>query len=66
MSSTLTIDCFECQLQHSDACQDCLVSFVIDRDPKDALVLDVEEERAVRMLEKAGLLPRLRFAERVS
>ncbi len=66
MSSTLTIDCFECQLQHSDACQDCLVSFIIDRDPKDALVLDVEEERAVRMLEKAGLLPRLRFAERVS
>ncbi len=66
MSSTLTIDCFECQLQHSDACQDCLVSFVIDRDPKDALIIDVEEERAVRMLEKAGLLPRLRFAERVS
>lgn len=66
MSSTLTIDCYECQLQHSDACQDCLVSFVIDRDPKDALIIDVEEERAVRMLEKAGLLPRLRFAERVS
>ncbi len=58
---TITIDCDECTLQHTSACDDCLVSFLLDRDPGDAVVIDAAEARAVRLLERAGLVPNLRF-----
>jgi len=60
----LTIDCGQCALQHTKACADCLVTFLLDRDPTDAVVIDADEPRAVRMLERAGLVPNLRFCER--
>jgi hypothetical protein len=41
-----------------------VVSFLLDREPDDAVVIDAAEERAVRMLERAGLVPRLRFTAR--
>jgi hypothetical protein len=56
----LTIDCSECIMRQTDACDDCVVSFVVGREPGEALVIDVEEERAVRALARAGLVPRLR------
>jgi hypothetical protein len=56
----VTIDCAECVMRDSSACADCVVSFVVGRQPGEALVIDVEEERAVRMLSGAGLVPRLR------
>ena len=56
----LTIDCAECVMRHTAACDDCVVSFVVSRRPGEALVIDVDEERAVRMLSGAGLVPRLR------
>jgi hypothetical protein len=59
--TTITIDCADCSLQHSSACEDCLVSFVLGREPGDAVVIDVDEARAVRLLERAGLVPNLRF-----
>ena len=46
----LTIDCSECIMRQTDACDDCVVSFVVGREPGEALVIDVEEERAVRTL----------------
>ncbi len=58
----LTIDCDECVMQHTTACDDCVVTFVMNREPGEALVIDVAEERAVRMLAGAGLVPRLRHA----
>jgi hypothetical protein len=58
---TITIDCDECTLQHTSACEDCLVTFLLDRDPADAVVIDAAEARAVRLLERAGLVPNLRF-----
>jgi hypothetical protein len=61
---SLTIDCDQCTLQHTDACRDCLVTFLLDRDPDDAVVIDADEARAVRMLERAGLVPNIRFCER--
>jgi hypothetical protein len=60
----ITVDCDDCSLQGTNACQDCLVTFVLNRDAGDAVVIDAAEERAVRMLERAGLLPRLRFDAR--
>jgi hypothetical protein len=61
---SLTIDCDQCTLKNTNACEDCLVSFLLDRDPTDAIVIDADEARAVRMLERAGLVPNLRFCER--
>ena len=56
----LTIDCDECVMRHTATCDDCVVTFVVNREPGEALVIDVAEERAVRMLAGAGLVPRLR------
>ena len=63
-TSTTTIDCESCTLQHTSACDDCVVSFLLDREPNDAVVIDVAEARAMRLLEKAGLVPELRFVNR--
>ena len=47
-------------MQHTSACEDCVVTFVVDREPGDAVVIDADEERAVRLLIGAGLVPKLR------
>jgi hypothetical protein len=57
----LTIDCDRCTLQGTDACNDCVVTFLLERDPGDAIVIDADEARAMCMLERAGLVPSLRF-----
>ena len=49
----------------TSACDDCMVSFLMNREPGDAIVIDVAEERAVRMLANAGLVPELRHLPRV-
>ncbi len=46
------------------ACEDCVVSFVVSREPGDAVIIDVAEARAVRMLARAGLVPELRHRPR--
>jgi hypothetical protein len=48
-------------LQGTDACDDCVVTFLLGREPDDAVVIDADEARAMRMLERAGLVPSLRF-----
>jgi len=51
-------------MQHTSACDDCVVTFIIGREPGDALVIDADEERAVRLLANAGLVPVLRHQRR--
>lgn len=51
-------------MRDTDACRDCVVSFIVGREPGEAVVVDVEEERAVRLLARAGLVPRLRHVRR--
>ena len=34
----LTIDCYECVMRATAACEDCVVSFVVGREPGEALV----------------------------
>jgi hypothetical protein len=58
------IDCDECVLQHTDACTDCLVTFICGREAGEAVVIDVGEARAVRSLTRAGLVPGLRHVRR--
>lgn len=60
----LTIDCDDCAMQHTAACEDCVVTFICDRAPGQAVVIDVAEARAVRLLGEAGLVPRLRQVRR--
>jgi hypothetical protein len=63
-ATDISIDCDSCQFQHTDACDDCVVSFLLDREPDDAVVIDADEARAMRMLERAGLVPTLRFTHK--
>jgi hypothetical protein len=63
-TASLTIDCDCCLLQGTSACDDCVVSFLLEREPDDAVVIDADEARAMRMLERAGLVPSLRFSSR--
>ncbi len=62
----LTIDCNDCTLTHTDACDDCLVSFIVNREPGQAVVIDVMEERAIRLLGQAGLIGPLRHQQKIS
>jgi hypothetical protein len=63
-SSVLTISCDDCALCSTSACEDCVVSFLLDHDPSDAIVIDAAEARAVRLLEGAGLLPGIKHQRR--
>ena len=56
----LTIDCATCTARHTDACDDCVVTFLCAREPEDAVVVDLDELRALRLLHEAGLAPQLR------
>lgn len=64
MGEALTISCDECELQATSACDDCVVTFLCGREASDAVVIDVAEARAVRLLGQAGLVPTLRHARR--
>ena len=61
---SVTIDCAECAHRHTEVCDDCVVSFIVGRQPEDALVVDADEARAVRLLERAGLVPGVRHEVR--
>lgn len=60
MADGLTIDCDECCMQDTAACGDCVVTFICDRDPDEAVIIDAGEARAVRMLIRSGLVPEIR------
>ena len=61
-NGTISFSCDDCEFRDTEACGDCLVSFVLGRDPDDAVVVDVEEARAMRLLSRAGLVPELRHS----
>jgi hypothetical protein len=60
----LLIACSECVMEGTDACSDCVVTFLCERDPDSAVVIDVAEVRALRLLEAGGLAPGLRHRRR--
>jgi hypothetical protein len=60
----LRIDCAECALEATVACADCVVTWLVDREPGGTVVIDVAEVRALRALEHGGLVPRLRHRRR--
>lgn len=60
----LRIDCDECVMRATDACDDCVVTFIVGREPGDAIVVDAAEQRALRVLGERGLVPGLRHQSR--
>jgi len=60
----LTISCDDCIMQGTDVCHDCVVTFIWDREPDEAVVIDVADARSVRLLAEAGLVPELRHRRR--
>jgi hypothetical protein len=62
MGEMVTIDCDECRLEGTSACDDCVVTFLLGSERSAAVVIDIAEVRAVRLLGEAGLVPTLRHA----
>lgn len=60
----MVIDCDDCVMAGTEACDDCMVTFLVNREPGEAVVFDAAEEREIRMLQGEGLLPRLRLVRR--
>lgn len=63
---SVVIDCAECRHRDTPVCDDCVVSFIVGRRPDDAIVVDADEVRAVRLLAQAGLVPEVRHSKQVS
>jgi hypothetical protein len=60
----LIIDCDQCVMQHTSACDDCVVTFLCTEEPDAGVVVDVAEVRALRLLADSGLAPPLRLRRR--
>lgn len=60
----MEICCDDCVMQGTSACGDCVVTFICGREPDEAVVIDVAEARAVRLLSEVGLVPPLRQLRR--
>ena len=65
----MVIDCDQCVMQHTSACDDCFVMVVLDATAhrggtRDRVELDEEEAEAVGHLADLGLVPRLRLVTR--
>ena len=60
----LVISCGDCAMEGTDACSDCVVTFLCGREAGDAVVIDVADIRALRLLERGGLAPSLRHRRR--
>lgn len=61
----MIIDCSECELYKSKACEDCFVTAVLSHD-EGPLSMDEEETEAVGALQQVGLAPILLFKKRAS
>jgi len=74
-SDSMTIDCDTCVMQATDACSDCVVTYLCDRQDdgglgnigntvaESAVVISLEDFRAMRALAEAGLVPGLRHRQ---
>lgn len=56
----LVISCDTCVMQKTPACEDCLMSFLCGDPHETAVVFDLAEQRAIRLLANAGMVPTLR------
>jgi hypothetical protein len=59
----MLIDCNDCRMQDTAACDQCVVSFVF-HDAGDPLAVDDDQAQALEMLAEEGLVPALRLVPR--
>ncbi len=59
----MVIDCNECRMQYTEACQDCVVTHVL-HDLAGPLELDPEQAEALDLLADVGLIAPLRLVPR--
>lgn len=58
----MLIECRNCSMQHSQHCDDCVVSVLLEPTPRRTqLVVDADSERALRELARVGLIPEIRM-----
>jgi hypothetical protein len=58
----MLIECASCAMQHTAHCDGCVVRALLEPRPRRvALVVDDDEERALRELARAGLVPEIRM-----
>lgn len=57
----MLIDCDTCQMRHTAACEECVVTVLFGSTPVD---LDDDERAAIDNLAEAGLCPPLRLVPR--
>jgi len=60
MELPLVIDCGTCVARNTDACHDCVVSFVLDGPENGGVSVDAGEARILRLLHDGGLIPGVR------
>ena len=61
--SLLVISCDTCVMASTSACDDCMMNVLFSDDASEAsgaVVLDLAEQRALRLLAQAGMVPTLR------
>ncbi|MGI9607710.1 MAG: hypothetical protein ACR2P0_16395 [Acidimicrobiales bacterium] len=63
-TESVVIDCDSCVMQNTDACEDCVVTYLCDREPEQAVVINIADLRAMRALADVGLVPELRHQAR--
>ena len=64
---SIVIACDDCAMQCTPTCHDCVVSYVlrVEDEPPESLTLDAAEERVVRLLAEAGMIPALKYRSAV-
>ncbi len=67
-NDSVTIDCDTCVMQHTPACSDCVVTYLCGRVDEEAVeqavVISLDDFRAMRALAEVGLVPELRHEQR--
>jgi hypothetical protein len=61
--ASILIDCDRCVMRRTGACRDCVMTFLLATDERpahQAVVIDADEQRALRLFASRGLTPTLR------
>ncbi len=62
-NDVLVIDCLSCSQKDTSTCDDCMVTFLCDREQGDAVVVNLVEFKAMRVLSESGLVPPMRHSQ---
>lgn len=60
-SAALVIDCQTCVVRATDACNDCIVTFLCDTQEWEPVVVEAPTARVLRLLQSEGMVPENRY-----